>query len=711
MYNKLTLRNRIFLISSLLVLLAYILMWVFVRPEYKKAIINERTTIVSQLQEYSLRRSDQTIRNWLNSTNYLAEQIIDNPADIENLTTKTINLTPGLMRIVLSESGSDEALDIKRSIYNNIDFSGISRNWKESRIDPRIKVSLIPNQAVDNNDDAVHTDLLLSERVIQIGNDIYILDLFFDASPLIQELTQIPLGGEYVTNILTNNGENIVPSRPFEFPKSLTGEASYSDQTTLQLGKNNWFVMSSRFETIPYWHAIAVEDNFILKPVNDLIVFSALAGAVILFIMFLVSWYVSDRINRPVERIIHDVEYMSELDFNHPVSSVHLPEFETMEETLENIRLTLLRYQKLNVEKIILEEWKNKYMMTYSEDLIGILDADKKFDFLNNNFVHFLENLKLNPNQVHLEDFLQHDKIHKSKLSQTVHYPEPFTVQIDQAEVSFQKNEEENSYYDFQYVSIVDENNDEQAALVILHDKTKDRLLDIKRNDMINIIVHELKNPISGVVGLSNLLLNTNDYEGEEQDVLMKEIYLSGERMNTLVNRFLDVQRLESGHIPLDFIPVDLLILVEDIKSVNNSLLNEKNLTLDIEEEGEDFSIYASKDHVYDAIQNILSNAIKYGDPNRTIMMELNAHPNKVSVSITDYGYGISVEDQSKIFDKFFRVKSNRKAARQKGTGLGLAYIKEIVNRHHGDITLESDPTIGCKFTLIFPRKQEGEAA
>ena len=63
-----------------------------------------------------------------------------------------------------------------------------------------------------------------------------------------------------------------------------------------------------------------------------------------------------------------------------------------------------------------------------------------------------------------------------------------------------------------------------------------------------------------------------------------------------------------------------------------------------------------------------------------------------------------SVEDQNKVFDKFFRVKSNLKAANEKGTGLGLAYVKEIMQRHDGDIQLESTPEIGSKFTLIFPR-------
>lgn len=80
---------------------------------------------------------------------------------------------------------------------------------------------------------------------------------------------------------------------------------------------------------------------------------------------------------------------------------------------------------------------------------------------------------------------------------------------------------------------------------------------------------------------------------------------------------------------------------------------------------------------------------------------------NHTKISVTDYGYGISNEDQKKVFDKFFRVKTNAKSAKEKGTGLGLAYVKEVVNRHNGEIGLESNEIIGTRFTLIIPNSQD----
>jgi signal transduction histidine kinase len=98
-----------------------------------------------------------------------------------------------------------------------------------------------------------------------------------------------------------------------------------------------------------------------------------------------------------------------------------------------------------------------------------------------------------------------------------------------------------------------------------------------------------------------------------------------------------------------------------------------------------------------------MTNAIKYGGENRTIEMELHADADTVRFSITDYGYGIPPEAQSKLFTKFYRVPNQK--SKEIGTGLGLAYVKEIVTRHGGTISLDSNPQIGCCFTITLPIK------
>lgn len=696
MLTGMTLRNRIFLFSSFVVLLALALMWVFVRPQYKEAIINERTTIISQLQEYSLNRTDQTIRNWLSSINYLADEISRKPDQTQDLARSTINLTPGLTRIQITEESSPESFDIRRSLYDSYDFTDIRFEWYPSRLDQKINIGW----SVESSQ---NMRILVAQKAIQIGENIFSLEMFFNASPIINELTSIPLGGNYTANIIDENGENLISGPALELPSFLIDDDGYSNITQTEFNGTNWFVLTSRFQTVPFWHVIAAESSFVLQPFIDLINYSIIVGVIILLTLFSLSWYVSIRVNKPVEQIITDVEYMSALNFDHQINSVSLPEFSLMQKTLENIRVTLNHYQKINVEKIILEEWKNRYMMTYSEDLIGILDESKKFSFLNNNFERFLENLSIDPDFASLDDILKHSDITTGKFEQTTHHPDPYTIKINSSEVSHFLNNEKSDFYDLQYISIVDQEEKEQATLIIMHDKTEDRLNEIKRNDMINIIVHELKNPITGVLGLSDILIEEVDIDRKEQLVLLNEINLSGERMNTLVNRFLDIQRLESGRTSIDFEEVNFIKVVENVCSISHPHLSRKNLKTTIIKEGTNFSVRANNDFAFDAIQNLLSNAIKYGGENRNIELELRETDSSLKVSVTDFGYGISLEDQKKVFDKFYRIKAT---AREQGTGLGLAYVREIMHRHNGEIELKSNEEIGSRFTLVFPKNK-----
>lgn len=698
MFQKLTLRDRIFLISSLLIMAAITLIWVFIKPEYQDKIVKERTTIVSQLQEYTLRQTDGTIRNWLNSTIRLAQDLSQDPANAPELANKAINYTPGLMRVIIADTESDEEIDLIRAIYDSIDFSIEQIDWYPSRIDETTNTALInrPEQTVD---------FFITERAFQIGSNVFKLRLYFNAQNLNNSLTNIPLGGTYFTSISNSLGESITPSSSFEFPNDLIGETSFSDEKMITIDSKNWYILSSRFETIPFWHLVAVDDAFILEPVNQLLRFSYYTAAFVLLFMFGFSWYVSLRVNKPIKLLLEDVEYLGNLDFEHRIKQVSLPEFQPMHDTLENIRATLSRYQKLNVEKIILEEWKNKYMVTYSEDMIGAVGEEGTFTFTNNQLIALLEELELNPKNTSLEKILDHSNIKVSESNQTLHYPDPFTVKVNQSSLTHSTNEGAEYFYDFQYLSILDESNEEIGAYVIIHDKTEDRLLDIKRNDMINVIVHELKNPITGVVGLSRLIIETDDMEPAESKALMQEVLNSGERMNELVNRFLEVQKLEAGNTSLNVSDIDVKKVIEDVTMLSKPLLSSKSLSLSVTETGKKFNIEADKDLVFDAIQNILSNAVKYGEPERVIDIDLKSTRDSVIVAVTDHGYGISIEDQSKVFEKFFRVKSNIKSAREKGTGLGLAYVKQIMQRHHGDIALESSAKIGSRFILTFPKK------
>jgi len=113
-------------------------------------------------------------------------------------------------------------------------------------------------------------------------------------------------------------------------------------------------------------------------------------------------------------------------------------------------------------------------------------------------------------------------------------------------------------------------------------------------------------------------------------------------------------------------------------------------------------SIYGDADAITEAIENVLSNAIRFSNENKVITISTYSKDNFVCVSIKDNGIGISQSDIEKIFDPFFR-SDNAKAKKIEGTGLGLSIVKHIVEEHRGKISIESTPGVGSIFTLCFP--------
>jgi len=700
MLKRFTLQQRIFLFTLVIIIASQLLLWLAVRPLYRDALLKERSTVISQQQEYALSSADHTLRNWMNATNYAARQISEHPAQTQTILKNSIGLNHQLMRVTIHSDSSDEYLDLKRSSKRSMDFTIQHPNWITSSIDQTIRVNW-PADSVKS------AKLLITQKLFQFAGEPYRMNLYFDATELRKNLFDIPLKDAHFESLIQKDGSYFAGENHLTVPPSIFGKGPYSQEHVIHYDNQAWFVTTSALQTLPLWHITGVGQNVALKPLHRILIYSIYASVGILLLMAGISWYISRKLQQPITQLIRDVEYMSDLDFEHPVRNPELPEFNLMRDTLEQVRLSLLRYQKINVEKIILEEWKNKYLMTYSEDLIGITDEGESFTFVNNHLSEFFDQLGFETQTVSKEQLLNHDSMQLSETNKIVHHPKPFNIRVDKSELSYRPNQEKAFYYDYQDVTILDEDGHPRGSLLILHDITEERKLDKKRIEMINVIVHELKNPVAGVIGLADLLIDDPDMDRPVQQTLLEEVMQSGNRINELINRFLDVQRLEARETPLNKEPLDLNHITQQVLTGLRVQLKDKNLETEVHSHSDVPIILGDQQLIFDALQNILSNAIKYGSSNRTIDIELNDTEDEIAIAVTDHGYGISMEDQQKVFEKFYRVKSSHPERNEKGTGLGLPYVKEIINKHDGSITLESNKSIGSRFTLHFPKIKE----
>lgn len=216
---------------------------------------------------------------------------------------------------------------------------------------------------------------------------------------------------------------------------------------------------------------------------------------------------------------------------------------------------------------------------------------------------------------------------------------------------------------------------------------------------MINLIVHELQNPVSAGLDLTSYLLEDNQITDVERNEVLSMIKLSMDKLTSMIDRFLAISRLESVNVRIDKTPIDLNSILNPVVDSFKTQLSERNIHLVVNEEPIPL-IQGSYEMIEDVFRNLISNSIKYGGDNRTIIVALRSDGELVYFSVTDHGYGIPDEYIVMIFQKFFRIQAYSK---EKGTGLGLPYVKEVVKKHSGDIKVESNPQIGTRVTISFP--------
>lgn len=238
------------------------------------------------------------------------------------------------------------------------------------------------------------------------------------------------------------------------------------------------------------------------------------------------------------------------------------------------------------------------------------------------------------------------------------------------------------------------------TLLVILRQK---RLSEIK-NDFINNMTHELKTPIS-TIGLSSEMLLRNDFsdEPERYKRYAEIIYKENKRLENQVERVLKVARLEKDKLLLKKTPIHIHEIIEEAKETFE--FNQvKPDTIELVLQAENDRIEADLVHVTNVIYNLIDNAIKYSDKELFIRVTTYITKKGFTIEVQDHGMGIRKEDLRMIFDKFYRVPTGN-IHNVKGFGLGLYYVKLIVEEHGGSIQVDSELGKGTIFTICFPLK------
>lgn len=223
--------------------------------------------------------------------------------------------------------------------------------------------------------------------------------------------------------------------------------------------------------------------------------------------------------------------------------------------------------------------------------------------------------------------------------------------------------------------------------------------LERRKDEFISTASHELKTPITTIKGYTQILYNYFEPD-EKASYYLKKMDAQVNRLTTLVNDLLDVSKIQAGKLEFDIEAFDINELVEDIVEDLAQTTERHQIVVDSKGDG---TVRADKYRISQVLINFLSNAIKYSPQADKIFVQTQSTAETVSVSVQDFGIGITKSNLSKIFERFFQIGSHIRPSFS-GLGLGLYISTEIVKRHGGEIKVESEKGKGSTFIFILPK-------
>lgn len=221
-----------------------------------------------------------------------------------------------------------------------------------------------------------------------------------------------------------------------------------------------------------------------------------------------------------------------------------------------------------------------------------------------------------------------------------------------------------------------------------------------RKDDLLIYLAHDLKTPLTSVLGYLKLLEDEPDISPELVSKYVGIARMKAERLGSLINEFFEITRFRTNKLALAPSAVNLSRMLTQITYEFNPVLKSKNLRWDLQIP-EKIEIICDRDKLERAIDNLIRNAINYSFPDTSIQFTLTALPDSIQISIQNRGNTIPSEKLERIFDQFYRLDSAR-SSDTGGAGLGLAIAKEIVELHHGTITAYSADEF-IRFTIQLP--------
>lgn len=426
--------------------------------------------------------------------------------------------------------------------------------------------------------------------------------------------------------------------------------------------------------------------------------FLLIAGLLAVFVIAgLISYRIAYGITRPIELMTSVAEQITDMNYKYRVQLNKKDEIGKLGDAINRMADSL----QLQMNRILEDENQLKNVL---ENLIsGVVMIDGKGNIV-----------LLNRSAEELLGFSSKELLGKkfNEAKQQIEF-----TQLIQECIDTRENIRDEMIFYFPTERIMEINlnpifqadNQWAGVLIVLHDLTSVRRLERMRSEFVANVSHELKTPIAAVKGFAETLLAGALDDKETARSFLKIIFDESERLNRLIGDILELSKIESKRIPLQFSPVHLESFIGNCLHVMKTEAKKKSIELEMEVP-EDCYMEADEDRLRQILMNLLSNGINYTPEGGKVKVKVEqlasgseaGEADTIRFTISDTGIGIPKKDLPRIFERFYRVDKARSRG-SGGTGLGLSIVKHLVELHKGTIRVESEVLVGTRFIIELP--------
>ena len=414
------------------------------------------------------------------------------------------------------------------------------------------------------------------------------------------------------------------------------------------------------------------------------------------------AFYLSKRISGPITHFTRTATEIARGNFSERVVIESDDEIGRLAKIFNYMTTELRRLRDLDLNRLINEKTKTESVIKNIADGVIGTDIDNNIMMMNSVMEQWFgiqekrcldKPMESCINNHHLLQFIRKVQRNTNK-----------DIPVSETEITIKSTKTwRNIFLQARAAKVMNERNEFIGTVTILRDVTREKEIDRMKTELVSMVAHELRSPLTSISGFSELLLDpmVNREQSEEYaDIILKE----ANRLSELINKFLDISRIEAGKSQVKKVPMQLRDIIDKVLDINMSLAEKRGIVVSVRIAPDIPSVQADREMIEQVVLNLFSNAVKYSPKNTAIEIRITEREKDVLLEIEDNGYGIPERSLPQIFEKFFRVTENEKVRDIGGTGLGLALVKEIIDIHGGTISVKSKLGEGSTFYFTLPK-------